>query len=599
MIVPVTTNNPNNQSPNTKTDNNNNNNIPNNNIVFHQIIPNLCYEPTSVLDLGRSPSPVLAAPGGGGGKPANNNNNKVVINNSNNNNNNNSDDVALSTQTTNDHNTLEWPVDDQVLHNLDWDNIMRELGLHDDSVPSPFKTASTNTTTTNATTHHQIITADNHDHPQPFDPTIATTTDHHFNLFSDNHNLNLFQVSPDFQNNNNNNNNNWNIGFDFIEDLIRVADCFDSDDLQLAQVILDRLNNRVRSSNINNNNNKGVQQQGGRPFQRAAIYFKEALESILSGSNRTTGRLSSWAEIVQTIRAHKAFSDISPIPMFTQFTTNQALLEALGGSTFIIHVIDFDIGLAGHYASLMKELAEKSESLRVNAPVLRVTAVVPEEYAVESRLIRENLTQFSQDLKIRFQIDFVLVRVFEALSFKAVNFREGEKIAVIFSSAVLRRHGGGFLGEVRRVSPAVVVFVDGEGWGGEPGTAPTTSFRRNFVGGLEFYSMVLESLDAAMVGSEWVRKIEAFVLKPRIVMAVEAASAAAAAVGSGRRTASFREMFHGAGMRPVQLSRFADFQAECLLGKVQVRGFHVAKRQAELVLCWHERALVATSVWRC
>ncbi|XP_062102360.1 scarecrow-like protein 15 isoform X2 [Humulus lupulus] len=541
MIVPVTTPQNNlNQSPSTKTDNNNNRNNSNNNSTH---ITNLCYEPTSVLDLRRSPSPVA-------GKPA-----KVSA----------VSDVVLSHATN--ESTLEW-VDDQVLHNLDWDTIMRELGLHDDSVPAALKTSTTaaaamaTATTTTVVPQLNNPCVDPHQitshflefpHPQPFDPThLVHSTDFNFDHSSNStfgshhHNLNLFEV------------------------------------------ILDRLNQRLRSGP----SGKPV----GRPFQRAALYFKEALQSILSGSNRTADRLSSWAEIVQTIRGYKAFSGISPIPMFSHFTTNQALLEALSGSTFI-HVVDFDIGLGGQYASLMKELAEKSESLRVNPPILRITAVVPVEYAVESRLIRENLTQFSQELKIRFQIDFVLVRVFEALSFKAINFREGEKIAVLFSSAVLRRHGGGFLGEVRRVSPAVVVFVDGEGWGGEPGTAPTTSFRRNFVGGLEFYSMVMESLDAAMVGAELVRKIEAFVLRPKIIGMVEAA--AAAGVGGGRRTASFREMFHGAGMRPVHLSQFADFQAECLLGKVQVRGFHVAKRQAELALCWHERALVATSVWRC
>ena len=79
-------------------------------------------------------------------------------------------------------------------------------------------------------------------------------------------------------------------------------------------------------------------------------------------------------------------------------------------------------------------------------------------------------------------------------------------------------------------------------------------------------------------------------MKPRILAAVEAA---------GRRVAPWKDVFYGAGMKPVQLSQFADFQAECLLGKVQVRGFHVGKRQAELVLCWRDRPMVSTSAWRC
>lgn len=532
MIVPVTSpqNNPNPKSDNLNNNggnnNNNNNSTTTANIIgFHSPthIPNLCYEPTSVLDLRRSPSPV-------GGKPAQPND------------------------------SLDW---EEQFHNLDWDSLMRELGLPDDSTPA-FKTATTNTTNS-------------------FAYQLNPNCDPHNLNFSEinlgDHNLNLFDTtsSGEFHNR-----GNINVGFDFVEDLIRVADCFDSDNSQLAQAILDRLNQRLWS--ITSPVGKPV----GRALQRASLYFKDALQSLLSGSNRTA-RLSSWSEIVQTIRAYKAFSGISPIPMFSHFTTNQALLEALNGSAFI-HVVDFDIGLGGQYASLMKELAEKSESLRLNPPVVRITAIVPEEYAVESRLIRENLSQFAQDLKIRFQIEFVLFRTFEVLSFKAIKFIEGEKTAVLLSTAALRRLSvAGFLTDVRRISPAVVVLVDAEGFGEEIGA--TTSFRRSFVCGLEFYSMVMESLDAAMVGGDWVRKIETFILRPRMAAAVEAAA--------GRKTALFREMFHGAGMRPVQLSQFADFQAECLLGKVQVRGFHVAKRQAELVLCWHDRALVTTSVWRC
>ncbi|KAA0035712.1 scarecrow-like protein 15 [Cucumis melo var. makuwa] len=45
----------------------------------------------------------------------------------------------------------------------------------------------------------------------------------------------------------------------------------------------------------------------------------------------------------------------------------------------------------GQYASFMKEIVEKAKSRNVVPPVLRLTAIVPEEFAIESRLIRENL----------------------------------------------------------------------------------------------------------------------------------------------------------------------------------------------------------------
>ncbi|KAM1091011.1 hypothetical protein PS2_018183 [Malus domestica] len=520
-------------------------------VNFHLGISSLGgYEPTSVLDLRHSPSPVSAE------KPSKISAIPDVLSHSN-------------------HDPLEWE-EEQVLHNLDWDSIMRDLGLHDENVPN----LKTSIPQLNAN-DPQIS---EYPHPQPFDATQLVHSDWDINLSEVYSSQNCYDhVTNDFHQS-----GNWNVGLDFIEELIRAADCFDTDELQLAQVILDRLNNRLRSSSPS----KPV----GKPLQRVAVYFKEALQSLLNGSDTAAREFTSWSDIVQTIRAYKGFSGISPVPMFSHFTTNQALLEALNGSTFI-HVIDFDIGLGGQYASLMKELAEKADVASRNngnpvPPVLRITAVVPEEYAVETRLVLENLSQFAQELKIRFQVEFVPLRAFEMMSFKAVKFMDGEKTAVLLSPYILRRLSSqnnisGFLGNMRRVSPSVVVFIDGEGMG----DAGTTSFRRNFVSGLEFFSIMLESLDAAVAASsDVVKKIETYLLRPKIQAAVEEA---------GRRIPPWREVFQGAGMRAVELSQFADFQAQCLLGKVQVRGFHVAKRQAELVLCWHDRALVATSAWRC
>ncbi|XP_027361185.1 scarecrow-like protein 15 [Abrus precatorius] len=478
--------------------------------------PGLCYEPTSVLDLCRSPSP--------GSVPEKPTDHSVVV--------------------TNSQDCLD--LDDHALHNLDWDSIMKDLGLHDDTGTPVLKT----------------ILHPNNDFT-PFDHAeltdIYSTQNVPYNYPALDHLVQDFSHHPN--------------GFDFIEELIRAADCFDTNQLHVAQVILERLNQRLRSP-------------VGKPLHRAAFYFKDALHSLLSGSNRTP-RLSSLVEIVHGIRTFKAFSGISPIPMFSIFTTNQALLDHAASS--FMHVIDFDIGLGIQYASLMKEIAEKAES-----PFLRITAVVPEEFAVESTLVRDNLTQFALELRIRVQVEFVLLRTFETLSFKAVKFVDGEKTAVLLSPAIFRRlvsagNAAAFLADVRRVSPSVVVFVDGEGWSE---AAAASSFRRGVMSSLEFYSMMLESLDASTVGGggEWVRRIEMLQMRPKILAAVESA---------GRRMPPWREAFYGAGMRPVQLSQFADFQAECLLAKSQIRGFQVAKRQNELVLFWHDRAMVATSAWRC
>ncbi|GAV89552.1 GRAS domain-containing protein [Cephalotus follicularis] len=583
MRVPVTQPQQNNQSPDPKpiictTNNNHNRNIGfplTNNNGSNSNTPNSCYEPTSVLDLRSSPGPAPE-------KPA----------------------QATDVSALADPIPVEW--EEHVLRNMDWDSIMRDLGLDDDSAPASklipqFTPCGDHLPLTAAAiTHLPELLATHHQ----FDPTqLVHNSDftlseiypnlHQTHNNNNNNSTNSFGIGNHHHHHHHNSNSNSNAAFYFIEDLIRAADCFDSNELQLAHVILARLNQRLRSP-------------AGKPLERAAFYFKEALQSLLPGSTRTSG-LSSWSDIVHSIRAHKAFSGISPIPMFTHFTSNQALLESLEGSPPpLIHIIDFDIGLGGQYASFMREIAEKSVTIKLNPPAVRITAIVSEEYAIETRLIKDNLTQFARELNIRFQVEFVLMRTFETLSFKAIKPMDGEKVAVILSPVMLRRYGSTndvsrFLNDLRRVSPRVVVFVDSEGWtengSSNGGAATTASFRRNFVSCLEFYATMFESLDAAAAvgGEEWVRKIEMSLLRPRIAGAVQGAAA--------RRTVAapppWREAFLRAGLRPVQLSKFADFQAECLLRKVQIRGFHVARRHAELVLCWNERPLVATSAWRC
>ncbi|XP_019173093.1 PREDICTED: scarecrow-like protein 15 [Ipomoea nil] len=499
----------------------------------------ISYEPKSVLELRRSPSPNV---------PENAHNPPL--------------DAAEISAGCDDPLQLA----DHVLTNFeDWDSLMKDLGLKEDttkpnseSLPTQFPEFPLAHSLDSA----QFLPSDHFS----FSDNVTAAQYPPPAALSSGGNI---TASNDFQN------HNWNLGFDYVDELIRFAECFETNAVQLAHVILARLNHKLRSAT-------------GKPLQRAAFYFKESLQSLLTWSTRMT-RPNSSSEIVHTIKAYKIFSNISPIPMFSSFTANQAVLEAVDGS-MLVHVIDFDIGLGGHWASFMKELADKAESARAK-PALRITALVPDEYAVESRLIRENLTQFARDLNMAFDIDFVLIHTFELLSFKAIKFMEGEKIAVILSPSIFRRVGAGFVNDLRRISPHVVVHVDNEGL---VGFGPS-SFRQTVIDGLEFYSTLLESLEAANIGGgsggggDWMRKIETYVLYPKIMEMVGAA---------GRRGASWREAFIAAGFRPVVLSQFADFQADCLLGRVQVRGFHVAKRQAEMLLCWHDRALVATSAWR-
>ncbi|KAG6401938.1 hypothetical protein SASPL_138806 [Salvia splendens] len=413
----------------------------------------------------------------------------------------------------------------------EWDSLMRELGLQDDPNPNPNPNSNPNLP----------------DFPPPtnsFDSSPFISTN--FGLLSD---IPNYTQNPDTADV-----NDWNPGFDYVDELIRLAECLETNSLQLGQIIAVRLNQRLHSPS-------------GKPLQRAAFYFKEALRTLLTGSTRSP-------DLIDTIKAQKTFSTISPIPMFSGFTATQAVLDAVDGCATSVHVVDFEIGLGGHWASFIREISEARAK-----PALRISALVTEDFSAESALVRENLTQFARELNVVFEIDFVPIRNFECVYFNSVKFRHGEKVAVVLSPAIFRRVGTGFLTDLQRLSPHVVVHVDGEGFG-------AVSYRQAVIEGLEFYSTVMESLEAGG-GGEWMRKIEEYVVYPKIVE------------GVGRMgAAGWREAMVGAGLKQVGMSQFAEFQAECLVRRVQVRGFHVSKRHGEMMLCWHDRVLVATSAWR-
>ncbi|KAL7141743.1 hypothetical protein ABFS83_08G074000 [Erythranthe nasuta] len=431
---------------------------------------------------------------------------------------------------------------------VDWDSFS-VLGLHDHHDPNSVPEPTIHQLDSHSLT--QIIPTDHRYSNQLLQTDFGSLSD--IPLIHDNsYSINSFDSFTGFD--------------DYVNELIQLAKSIDTNSLQLGNVLLSRLNQTLSSP-------------AGKPLQRTAFYFKEALQRLLTESTRPSRHPTTSSEIIQTIKAQKIFSTISPIPMFASFTANQAVLEAMDSSTSV-HVIDFDIGLGGHWASFMKDLAGRAAP----SPALRISAVVLEEYAVESRLIRESLVQFSRELNIGFAIDFISVRTFEYLSFRSIKFTDGEKVAVLLSPAIFHHVGTGFLNDLRRVSPHVVVHVDIEG-GLDSGSS---SCRQAVINGLELYSALLESLEAAESdgGGDWVQMIETFVVFPMIV---EAASCRG--VGS-------REALAAAGLREAGLSQLAELQAECLVRKGRVEGFHVVKQQAEMLLCWHDRPILATSAWK-
>ncbi|XP_038977692.1 scarecrow-like protein 15 [Phoenix dactylifera] len=377
-----------------------------------------------------------------------------------------------------------------------------------------------------------------------------------------------------------------------LELLLQAAHSVESSDFATAHAILARLNQYLPAS-------------AGSPLQRVAFHFKEALLALLPLPDRPAAEPPlSVVEIVRRISASKAFSDLSLVPQFASFTANQILLEALdaaaaasgGGGLSSVHLIDFEIGLGGQWSSFAQDVAARSRAARAPPPRLRITAVVTEE-TQETALAAENLRDFAGGLGLRLAVDFVSVGGLGTLALSGIRLALGEPVAVVLTPAIFRLLGApepsaALLRFVRRASPRVVVFIDTEGsCSSGAAAAPLPSLRRSVAGGIEHYAAVLESVEAAGPGDERVRWVERTVVRPRIFSAV-------GSWGSDRG-GGWRETLAGAGMAPTEFSEFAESQAEWLVRRSPVDGYHVARGEGSMVLSWRGKELAATSAFRC
>ncbi|CDP09504.1 unnamed protein product [Coffea canephora] len=360
-----------------------------------------------------------------------------------------------------------------------------------------------------------------------------------------------------------------------IDQLYKAAELVQTGNPLLAQGILARLNHQLSPI--------------GKPFQRAAFYCKEALQLLLHTNNLNPCTAnSSPFSLIFKIGAYKSFSEISPVVQFANFTCIQALLEVLEGFDRI-HIIDFDIGYGGQWASFMQELALRSGG----APSLRITAFAsPSTHdQLELGLMRENLMHFASEINMAFEFEIVSIDSLNSASWSLpLHVSENEAIAVnlpvsSFSSCQLPLSL--ILRFVKQLSPKIVVSVD------RGCNRTDLPFPNHVIHALQSYSNLLESLDAVNVNLDSLQKIERFLLQPGIERIL------LGRYHSPEKTQHWRTLFLSSGFSPLTFSNFTESQAECVVKRTPVRGFHVEKRQSALVLCWQRKELISASAWRC
>ncbi|KAJ6729906.1 hypothetical protein OIU85_020777 [Salix viminalis] len=358
-----------------------------------------------------------------------------------------------------------------------------------------------------------------------------------------------------------------------INPVCQAAELIETGNPVLAQGILARLNHQL-SVPI------------GKPYQRTAFYFKEALQLLLNVNNNNS--IGTASNLIFKIGAYKSFSEISPILQFANFTCNQALLEAFEGFDRI-HVVDFDIGYGGQWASLMQELALRNGG----APSLKITAFVSPSSRDELELgfTQENLRIFASEINMPFELEILSLESLSSGSWPmnlctldkevtAINLPVGSFSNYPSTLPLVLRF-------VKQLSPKVVVSLDR---GCDRSDLP---FAHHINLAIQSYTSLLESLDAVNVNLDVLQEIERFLVRPGIEKMVLGRR------GCFHRTPPWRSLFLQSGFTPLTLSNFTESQAEYLLQRTPVRGFHVEKKQSSLVLCWQQKDLVSASAWSC
>ncbi|KAK1285958.1 Scarecrow-like protein 6 [Acorus calamus] len=380
-----------------------------------------------------------------------------------------------------------------------------------------------------------------------------------------------------------------------VNQLYKAAELVETGNSPSARGILARLNQQLSFSSNNNHHHLG------KPLLRAALLFKDALLRLIDSPFPKDAFSSSAAsltpmDVFLKISANKAFSEISPVTQFSTFTANQAILDELSGS-YRIHVLDFDVGIGGQWASFLQELSLR----RTNSVVsLRITvfASPSSSHPLELALTKESLAHFAGDLGIPFEFNAVNLDSFNPAT---LGVSPDEVVVVNLPAGPLV--GPPILRFVKQLRPRIVVSVDhGSVGGGGGGGAGEFPFSHHFLHALQSNVALLDSIHVAGADPEAVHRIEAFLVRPRIEAAVTAA-AGGRRLGDGQKQQQqlhWGSQFASAGFVPVALSNFTEAQAECLVKRVQVRGFHIKKPNASsLVLCWQRAELVSFSAWRC
>ncbi|KAK6263053.1 hypothetical protein QUC31_008869 [Theobroma cacao] len=289
--------------------------------------------------------------------------------------------------------------------------------------------------------------------------------------------------------------------------------------------------------------------------------------------------------------ALRLLNQVSPIPKFVHFTSNEILLRAFEGKDRV-HIIDFDIKQGLQWPSLFQSLAS-----RTNPPShVRVTGIG--ESKQELNETGDRLAGFAEALNLPFEFHPVVDRL-EDVRLWMLHVKEKESVAVncVFQLHKTLYDGNGgalrdFLGLLRSTNPAVVIVAEQEA------EHNVLSLDARVTNSLRYYSAIFDSMDSSLPLESPIRiKIEEmFAREIRNIIACE---------GSDRfeRHESFekwRKLMEQGGFRCMGVSERELLQSQMLLKMYSCENYSVKKQGqdgAALTLSWLDQPLYSVSAW--
>ncbi|CAL5437303.1 unnamed protein product [Camellia sinensis] len=333
----------------------------------------------------------------------------------------------------------------------------------------------------------------------------------------------------------------------------------------------------------------------GPPISRVIAYFTEAL------ALRVT-RLWPYVFHINTPReldrgdddggnSLRLLNQVSPIPKFIHFTSNEILLRAFEGKDRV-HIIDFDIKQGLQWPSLFQSLAS-----RTNPPShVRITGIgESKQDLIETG---DRLAGFAEALNLPFEFHPVVDRL-EDVRLWMLHVKEKESVAVncIFQLHKMLYDGSGgvlrdFLGLIRSTNPTIVVMAEQEAEHND------TSLEERLSNSLKYYSSIFDSFDSSLALDSLVRiKVEEmFSREIRNIIACEGRDR----LERHERFAKWRNLMEQGGFRCMGINERELLQSQMLLKMYSCESYSVEKQGQDgdaVMLSWLDQPLFTVSGW--